>query len=243
MTDHKKNPIALEAYEKLAERYAALSETKFENAFVERPATISLLPEIEGKRVLDAGCGPGIYSEWLTSHGAQVVAIDVSPKMLELARQRLPNSVEIRLADLDKPLDFLEDESFDIVLCPLVLDYVENMEDLFAEFHRILLKSGVLVFSMGHPFFEYFLRSDGDYYSTELVETTWRGFGIPVDMPSFRRPLSEVINPLLDMGFSLERILEPRPDEGARELDPDTYEKLSKRPGFLCIRVRKGGKD
>lgn len=55
-------PIALDAYEALAERYAALVDSKAENAYCERPATLSLLPDIEGKRVLDAGCGPGSYS-------------------------------------------------------------------------------------------------------------------------------------------------------------------------------------
>ena len=54
-------PIALEAYEVLAERYAAIVDSKGENAYVERPATLSLLPDVKGKRILDAGCGPGSY--------------------------------------------------------------------------------------------------------------------------------------------------------------------------------------
>lgn len=70
----EEEPIALEAYEKLAERYAALIDTKAENAYYERPATLSLLPDVKGKRVLDAGCGSGLYSEWLLDHGAEVEA-------------------------------------------------------------------------------------------------------------------------------------------------------------------------
>jgi len=54
----------LEAYETLAERYAVLVDTKPENAYYERPATLSLLRDMRGKRVLDAGCGPGSYAEW-----------------------------------------------------------------------------------------------------------------------------------------------------------------------------------
>lgn len=74
-------PIALEAYEKMAEQYAARVETKPHNAYVDRPTVFSLLPEIRGKAVLDAGCGPRIYSKHLVEKGAQVVAVDVSPKM------------------------------------------------------------------------------------------------------------------------------------------------------------------
>jgi len=82
-------PIALEAYEALAEAYAAVVDTKPHNAYYERPATLSLLPDDTGMRVLDAGCGPGVYSEWLADRGAKVVALDVSPRMAEIARQRL----------------------------------------------------------------------------------------------------------------------------------------------------------
>ena len=115
-------PIALEAYETLAEQYAALVDSKAENAYCERPATLSLLPDVRGKRVLDAGCGPGSYSEWLVIHGAIVVSLDISPKMVELARQRLGTRAEIHQADLSKPLSFLRDGQFEVILCPLVLD-------------------------------------------------------------------------------------------------------------------------
>lgn len=67
--EEPEKPIALAAYETLAERYAALVDTKAANAYYERPSTLSLLPDVRGKRVLDAGCGPGSYSEWLVALG------------------------------------------------------------------------------------------------------------------------------------------------------------------------------
>jgi len=235
-------PIALDAYQALAERYAALVDSKPENAYYERPATLSLLPDVKGKRVLDAGCGPGSYSEWLVAHGAEVVAIDVSPKMVQLAKQRLGTRAEVRQADLSKPLDFLEDESFDLVLCPLVLDYIKDWESVFTEFHRILRESGLLIFSVGHPFMEFVLRSRRNYFATELVETDWTGFDICVRMSSYRRPLSAMISPLARAGFVVEQIIEPRPTEECKHKDLEAYEKLSKQPGFLCARTRKKDK-
>jgi hypothetical protein len=53
-------PIALEAYSRLADASAARIDTKAHNAYYDRPAVLSLLPPVEGKRVLDAGCGPGV---------------------------------------------------------------------------------------------------------------------------------------------------------------------------------------
>jgi len=232
-------PIALEAYETLAEQYAALVDSKAENAYCERPATLSLLPDVRGKRVLDAGCGPGSYSEWLVIHGAIVVSLDISPKMVELARQRLGTRAEIHQADLNKPLDFLRDGQFEIVLCPLVLDYIEDWHNLFTEFCRVLAEPGLLIFSIGHPFTEFILRSDANYFDTELVHTKWRGFGIRVNMPSFRRPLSAVTSTLDKSGFTVDKLVETQPLEELREIDPQTYELHSRRPAFLCIRARR----
>ena len=67
-------PIALQAYEALAERFARISDDNFFNACLERPATLSLLPDVQGKKILDAGCGGGFYAEWLLSRGAIVHA-------------------------------------------------------------------------------------------------------------------------------------------------------------------------
>lgn len=63
MPPKKKRFIAYEAYERLADAYAEMIDAKPHNAYLERPATLSLLPDVEGKRVLDAGCGTGTYSE------------------------------------------------------------------------------------------------------------------------------------------------------------------------------------
>jgi SAM-dependent methyltransferase len=236
-----KRPLALDAYEQLADAYAAKIDTKPHNAYYERPATLSLLPDVAGLRVLDAGCGPGVYAEWLVAHGARVVAVDASPRMLELARRRVGDAVEFHLASLEEPLAFLDDASFDLVLSPLVLDYVEDWSAAFAEFHRVLRPGGRFVFSCGHPFFDFVYFGTPDYFATERVSAEWKGFGVRVLVPSYRRPLGAVVGPLLEAGFTLERLLEPKPTPEFAAADPRHYEELSTRPGFLCIRARKAG--
>jgi SAM-dependent methyltransferase len=235
----KQSPVALAAYETLAESFASRIDTKPHNAYYERPATLSLLPEVKGKRVLDAGCGPGVYAEWLADHGAQVVALDVSPKMIEFAKKRMGTRATVLQADMDQPLTFLQDESFDIVLSALALDYVQDWAGVFREFFRVLVHPGYLVFSAGHPFADFLDYKAEDYFQTELVEWEWVGFGVPVRVPAYRRPLNAILNPLLEAGFTLERILEPLPTEQFKHAAPEDYEKLSKQPGFLCIRAAK----
>jgi ubiquinone/menaquinone biosynthesis C-methylase UbiE len=241
MPPPQKRPIAQDAYDELAEAYAALVETKPHNAYYERPATLSLLPDVQGKRVLDAGCGPGVYSEWLVSHGAQVVAIDANAKMVSLAQERLGDQVRVIQANLEEPLDFLENESFDVVICPLVMEYIKDWDATFTEFHRVLRYAGCLLYSVSHPLYIFTQLQDRvHYFEVEFLEITWHGFGKEVKMPCYVRPLGEVINPLRRAGFILDQLLEPLPTEQFKLADSQEYDLLLHRPEFLCIRAIKG---
>lgn len=236
-----KEPIALGAYESIADAYAAQVETKPHNAYYERPAMLSLLPDVAGCRVLDAGCGPGVYAEWLLNHGAQVVGVDFSQRMVELARERLGDRAEIIRADLAASLDFLDDASFDIVLAALVIDDIHDWRSMFRQLHRVLLPSGYFVFSLEHPFSDFTMRHMTNYFRTEMFTYTSHSFGFPVVFPSYRRPLSEIVNSVVDSGFTIDRLLEPLPTVEFKKTDPEEYAKLCARPGFLCIRARREG--
>jgi SAM-dependent methyltransferase len=239
MSDRDPEPIAQEAYDELAEAFAALVDTKPHNAYYERPATLSLLPPVRGQRVLDAGCGPGVYSQWLVDHGADVLAVDANLKMVQLARERLGSRAQVVQANLEQPLRFLASGSFDGVLSPLVLDYLREWAPLLQECHRLLRPGGWLVFSIEHPCDKFQRNPDGNYHQVELMETVWRGFGKPVRVPSYRRPMSAVLDPLLAAGFMLERLLEPVPTDEFRREKPEDYFELTRRPGFLCVRAAK----
>ena len=105
----------------------------------------------------------------------------------------------------------------------------------------MLKPGGWLVFSMEHPYVKYYdHQENSNYFNVELVEYTWKGFGKPVNVPSYRRPLSEMINPLISVGFILDRILEPLPTPEFKEKAPDDYKELMRSPGFMCMRARKG---
>jgi trans-aconitate methyltransferase len=102
--------------------------------------------------VLDAGCGPGTNGRWLIEQGArEIVGIDASPKMIEIAEREAVPNMTLSVADLSYPLDFLVDGSFDLVFASLVVHYIEDIGALFAEFVRLLHPGGWLVFSTHHP--------------------------------------------------------------------------------------------
>jgi 2-polyprenyl-3-methyl-5-hydroxy-6-metoxy-1,4-benzoquinol methylase len=74
-------------YDAMAAAYAADGAENVFNASYERPATIGLLGDVRGKRILEVGCGAGILTEYLVESGADVVELDVSAGD---ARPRLP---------------------------------------------------------------------------------------------------------------------------------------------------------
>ena len=235
----KEPPLSAQAFERLADEFAARVETKAHNAYYEKPAMLALLPDVAGKRVLDAGCGPGVYAEWLLEHGAEVVGIDVSRRMIELARERVGERAEFIQANLEEPINSLEDASFDLVLSALSVDYVRDLGRLFAEYSRVLRDGGHFVFSKERPFSDFTRRHLTHYFETEIIGCEWRGFGTPVVVRSYRRPLSELLNAIAGAGFTIERVVEPLPTEEFRAADPEDYAKLMEWPGFLCFRLRK----
>jgi ubiquinone/menaquinone biosynthesis C-methylase UbiE len=142
-------------------------------------------------------------------------------------------------ADLNQPLAFQADSSADLVLCALGLDYVRDWNAVFVELARVLRVPGCLVFSIEHPLSDYSLHQARDYFRTERVAYTWRGFGEPVVVHSYRRPLMDVFNALSAARFCVDRVVEPLPTDEFKEQDAEEYQRLLERPGFLCIRARK----
>jgi ubiquinone/menaquinone biosynthesis C-methylase UbiE len=230
-------PIAKAVYETIADKFASEVDSNAFNAAYERPATLSLLPPVRGLRVLDAGCGPGSLSEWLVNQGASVVAVDVSPRMLAFARERLGDRVPLHEADLAKPLGFLSDQTFELVTCSLALDYLEDWVPTLREFARVLVPGGGVVFSIGHPMAEFQHTTSSNYFDVELLNSEWPSYRIRV--PSYRRSFNEIFGSLAQAGLIVDRVLEPRPTPPMRERDPAAYARLSKHPWFLHLRARK----
>lgn len=233
----------ISAYEKLAVKYNELIDHKPHNAHYDRPNTLMLLPEVKGKTVLDAACGPGKYSEILIDRGAMVTGLDISPKMIDLAILRNKNKGKFFIHDLSTHFDMVESNSCDVVICALAMHYVEDWTTTMQEFHRVLKSDGILVISIEHPFYEYTFFNSKKYFEVENVKCTWKGFGQPVEVNSFRRPLSECISPLTDNGFYIDKIIEPRPTEEFEKLDPEHYQELNAFPAFMCIRAVKRRND
>lgn len=165
---------------------------------------------MKGLDVLEIGCTGGDHSLWLLEHGARVVAMEASPRMFEQARHRLPPEIHVRLHDLREPFE-LQDKSFDIVFSSLTLHYVRDWQPVLQELHRVTKPGGALVFSTHHPCRGLHEGLGVDYFATGLVLVEqMTEHGTPIQARYWRRPLQAIVSAVLETGWSLSRIVEPR---------------------------------
>ena len=226
------------SYDSIAAEYAAKVESAPYNALYERPAMLSLLPPVDGRRSFDAGCGSGWYSTELLSRGATVDAIDSSASMVAYARARFDSlspdesgRITIAVGDLEKTLPFA-DAQFDGAISPLVLHYIADWRPALREIRRVLKPGAWLQFSTHHPAADAALFETAAYFSVERVTDHWDWVG---EVTFYRRSLTEIFASLSDAGFGVETLIEPVPLEEFREADPAGYRRLLNQPAFIII--------
>jgi SAM-dependent methyltransferase len=218
-------------------------------AGLEWTAFRALLPDLRDKRVLDLGCGFGGHCRYAREQGARtVVGIDLSEKMLERARVTTHGpGIEYRRCAIED-IDFGANE-FDIVISSLAFHYVDAFDLVCRKIHHGLASNGQFLFSVEHPIFTA-LPAQAWYYGPAGERLHW-----PVDnyqeegrrqtnwltnnVIKYHRTLATYVNTLIDSGFRITRLEEPKP---APELtDPDEKDQ-SRRPPFLVIAAVKGEK-
>jgi SAM-dependent methyltransferase len=221
-------------FEQFAADYEQHAAKSPYNALYDRPAVFDVCGDVRGLRVFDAGCGPGLYAEELLARGAEeVVGVDASATMVELARVRVPAHASFRVHDLQQSLDWLEPSSFDLAVMALVIHHLDNRTAALREIHRVLRPGGALVLSTHHPTGDWG-RQGGSYFDVSLVEETWsRGWQVRY----WRMPLTDVVREFTDAGFVIERLAEPRPSPAMAVQYPDDYAKLEHEPGFIVFRL------
>ena len=94
-----------------------------------RAKLLSQLPNnLDGARVLDAGCGVGQVSQALAERGAKVTAIDISPSLIEIAQRRIPSSLHNQIEFVAGDMNNTALGSFDYVLAMDSLIYYSQRE-------------------------------------------------------------------------------------------------------------------
>ena len=239
------NETFFEGYKKIREREANA------NTLFEIPALFSLLPDLTGMKILDLGCGFGEHCKEFVNKGAkEVTGIDISEKMLAVAREENSDPkityINMAMEDLGK-LDGL----YDIVISSLAMHYIEDFRGVLKNINRLLVPGGYFIYSQEHPLNT---SHSGDNRWTKdengnKLHLNLRNYGVEGERESvwfvdnvkvYHRTFSTIVNDLVDGGFVIEKMIEPFPDDKILKEYPDQAD-LFHKPDFLLIRTKKNG--
>ncbi len=206
---------------------------------------LKLIGDVEGKRILELGCGAGHNAIRLALAGAKVIAIEPDPVQVAHARdaaERADVKVELHHAELHE-LAFLRGEGIDAAISAYAMAGVPDFARVLRQVHRVLRQEAPLVISLPHPAFEVVLAPAPDplrirrsWFADEPRQ--WRaGNATGVDYP---RTLSNVFATLTRNNYRVDTVLEP-PAEQRRAAGARWADVLRWLPPTLILRSRKQG--
>jgi len=197
------------------------------------PRFLDFIGNVSGKNIMDAGCGEGRSSRHLAEQGARVTGVDLSLQMINRAiemEKKKPLGIKYSQSSCSD-LPFLNNKTFDSVCSIMALMDFPDIAKAFKEFKRVLKPGGHLTFMIRHPCFftkgygflknkqgvrarllvsDYFIRRE--YIERWGFKTEGHGENNTIfAIPRFPHKISDYFNCILDEGFLLRRVLEPRP--------------------------------
>jgi SAM-dependent methyltransferase len=185
-----------------------------------------LLGEVDGRDILEVGCGAAMCSRWLAQRGARPVAFDLSAGMLRHARDGAASTgVDVPLVQADAQHLPFRDASFDIAFTAFgAVGFVADSARLMREIARVLRPGGWWVFATTHPIRWAFpddpgpdgLRATMSYFDrTPYVEYAADGTPTYVE---HHRTLGDRVREIAAAGFRLVDLVEPEwPSGHSRE--------------------------
>jgi len=206
-----------------------------------------LFPPLEGKAVLDLGCGYGWHSKYAASQGAvSVLGLDLSERMIGEARKRnAADQITYKVCGVEE-YEYPE-AGYDFVISNLVLHYIADLDAIFEKVFRTLKPGGIFLFNIEHPVFTAGVNEDW-LYGRDGTPAAW-----PIDnyfYPGERQTLflgqrvakqhhtlTQIFMGVLRAGFTLEHIEEAQPPEEIMDIAGMKDE--MRRPMMLLVRARK----
>lgn len=211
-------------------------------------AELKLLGNLDGKRVLELGCGGAQCSIAFAKQGATAIGVDFSADQLAYARrlaERENVRIELREGDL-ADLAFLRAETIDLVFSAYAFGFVEDLGRVFRQVHRVLKTGAALVFSLPHPAYD-MIDDDDDreqallirrsYFDRTPIDYEWNG----IAFTDYHHTIEDLFSALSRSGYRADAVLEPEPNpSGPRSQHwRDAFRLV---PRTLIVRARKEGR-
>ena len=209
-------------------------------------ADLRLLGNLAGKRVLELGCGGAQCSIAFAKQGAIAIGVDFSAEQLAFARrlcEREGVRVELHQGDL-ADLAMVRAESIDLAFSSYSFGYVEDLNRVFRQVHRVLKPNAPLVFSLPHPAYDMIDDDDPEhpllvrrsYFDRSPIDYEWNGIGFT----DYHHTISDLYMGLVRASYRVDYLLELEPtSSGPRSMF--WREAFRYVPRTLVVRARKEG--
>jgi len=202
---------------------------------------LKLLGNVSGKNILDIGCGNGKFARKLAQGGAKVFAIDAIPEQIEFAKKiegekkQSINYLVGNIQELNK-INF-PIENFDIVISLMTHLYLSKNDfiDSFKIVAEKINKKGRFIYGSIHPA-RIFLYERQNYFESQLLKTELPTLSGKIFTTQFyHHPMNVVINSILNSGFKIQKIYEPRPDVKEIKKYPTLLSVDNESPQYIII--------
>jgi ubiquinone/menaquinone biosynthesis C-methylase UbiE len=230
------------------------------------PNLLRILGDVKSKKILDLACGQGVFARQLRDAGSYVTGIDIGKELIAIAESKNESITKTGTHKVTyftgsaDDLFMLKDNAFDIVVCVLALQNIEDLQKTTAEASRVLAKDGRFIFVLNHPSFRNPKQTYWGYNEVEdkqyrHVDEYMSESHVRIDMTpgsekdkkftvSFHRPLQVYVKGLSRQGLAITRLEEwVSHKESERGPKQKAENKARKEiPMFMCIEATKIGK-
>ncbi|TSC68294.1 MAG: hypothetical protein G01um101456_696 [Parcubacteria group bacterium Gr01-1014_56] len=207
-----------------------------------------------GEHVLDLACGQGFFAREFARAGAQVVGTDISAELIAQAKEQ-GGQVAYHVAEASK-LSFAREGEFDVVVCVLALQNIEDLGAVCKEVARVLKPGGRFVMIVNHPAFRVLKRSswgfdeeasvqyrrvDGYLSAAKILIDMHPGKSAATETVSYHRSLQDFFKALTVHGFAVSKLEEwishKVSEQGPRQKAENTARKEI--PLFMLLEARR----
>jgi SAM-dependent methyltransferase len=214
-----------------------------------RESDVHLLGSVDGRQVLEVGCGSAACARWLRDQGAHVVGLDISTGMLRhAASANASTGIAVPLVQASADQLPFADSSFDVACSAFgAVPFVADSGAVFTEVARVLRPGGRWVFAVTHPMRWIFPDDPGPQGLTAVQSYFDRSPYVEVDAdgrPTYvehHRTLGDYVRQFRAAGLALTELLEPEwPDGHVREWGQWSPLRGKLFPGtaiFRCVRT------
>ena len=214
------------------------------------PNIVRIVGPEKDLKILDVGCGTGVFARVFKENGAEVTGVDVGEELIEIAKEKSSN-IEYVVASADK-LSSIKNKYYDVVTVVLALQNMKNLDKVMEEVSTKLKVGGRLVLVLNHPAFR--IPQLSDWYFDDVTKIQYRKVArymseveIPIVMNpgakksektySYHRPLQVYVKALAKNGICITRLEEwishKESQIGPRKQAEDKARKEI--PMFMCI--------